>query len=100
MPVDLRFSWDGQKDAANFAKHGVGFQEASRVFMDPLSNVEPDLGTQGRWRTFGEVEGQVLVVVHEDDEYMDHGQVVTEIRIISARFATPAEVRAYRDDSR
>ncbi len=96
----MRFSWDGRKDAANLAKHGVAFDEASRVFMDPLSHVEPDLSTQGRWRTFGEVDGQVLVVVHEDDEYIDHGQVLTEIRIISARFATAAEVRAYRDDSR
>jgi uncharacterized DUF497 family protein len=31
----MRFSWDEQKNANNFAKHGVRFERATLVFGDP-----------------------------------------------------------------
>jgi putative transcriptional regulator len=31
----LQFEWDGAKAAANFAKHGIRFQSATRLFLDP-----------------------------------------------------------------
>jgi uncharacterized DUF497 family protein len=32
-----RFEWDAQKAAANLAKHGIGFQQAATVLLDPLA---------------------------------------------------------------
>lgn len=34
----MRFDWDEQKAARNFAKHGISFQEAATVFGDPLAD--------------------------------------------------------------
>jgi uncharacterized DUF497 family protein len=31
------FEWDDAKAAENLAKHGVGFETASRVFTDPFA---------------------------------------------------------------
>ena len=36
------FEWDPKKAESNFRKHGVGFDEASTVFGDPLSLLMPD----------------------------------------------------------
>jgi uncharacterized protein len=36
------FEWDPQKAAANLAKHGVSFDEASTVFGDPLAGLIDD----------------------------------------------------------
>jgi uncharacterized DUF497 family protein len=35
--MPLTFEWDPRKARSNLAKHGVGFEEASTVFGDPLS---------------------------------------------------------------
>jgi uncharacterized DUF497 family protein len=32
----VRFEWDENKNRANQRKHGVSFEEAVRVFFDPL----------------------------------------------------------------
>jgi uncharacterized DUF497 family protein len=31
----LEFEWDANKAESNFLKHGVTFEEASEVFLDP-----------------------------------------------------------------
>ncbi len=33
----MRFEWDVVKAPANWSKHGVAFEEAAKVFDDPLS---------------------------------------------------------------
>jgi hypothetical protein len=38
----MKFEWDSQKEAANIAKHGVSFAEASTEFADPLAGTIPD----------------------------------------------------------
>jgi uncharacterized DUF497 family protein len=38
----LEFEWNPRKDAANFAKHGVSFEEAATVFGDPLGRIVND----------------------------------------------------------
>jgi len=38
----VRFAWDPEKAAANRAKHGVSFDEASSVFGDLLATTVPD----------------------------------------------------------
>jgi len=35
--MPLTFEWDSRKARSNLAKHGVGFEEASTIFGDPLS---------------------------------------------------------------
>jgi uncharacterized protein len=32
----IRFEWDEAKNVSNQRKHGVSFEEASQVFLDPL----------------------------------------------------------------
>jgi uncharacterized DUF497 family protein len=90
----VRFEWDEEKNRANYQKHGVLFETAARVFLDPDLVMVQDREVDGeeRWQTIGVVEGfQILLVAHtirdEDD--------VEIVRIISAREATRHERRVY-----
>jgi hypothetical protein len=38
----LHFDWDPAKAASNAAKHGVTFQEAMTVFLDPFVSTIPN----------------------------------------------------------
>jgi hypothetical protein len=69
--MPLRFEWDPAKAAANLAKHGVSFNEASRAFGDP--------------------RGRVLAVMFTERE------VGSVVRIISARLATRRERMDYEE---
>lgn len=93
MPI--RFEWDSRKERRTRQKHGVGFDEASTVFADPLSSTIPDpdhSDDEERWIVLGISHRQrLLVVVHtEQDEERS-------IRIISARPADPDERREYEE---
>lgn len=87
----LKFEWDEAKAHANFAKHGVSFEEAASVFGDPLALTfhDPDHSVkEKRWLTFGVSQtGRLLVVAHTG-----RGRA---IRIISARKATRHERGIY-----
>lgn len=89
--MPLTFEWDPPKARSNFAKHGVGFEEASTIFGDPLSLTIADpehSQTEERYVTMGTAfTGKLLVVVHTDRG--DH------IRIISARRASRRERKCY-----
>jgi uncharacterized DUF497 family protein len=89
------FQWDDQKAASNSRKHGVTFEEAASVFLDPLAHTysDPDHSKgQSRFVTFGRsTRGRVLVVSHLDQDE-DH------IRIISARRATRTEAHDYQEN--
>jgi hypothetical protein len=43
----IKFSWDDQKAAQNFKKHGVSFEDASTVFFDENARefFDPDHST-------------------------------------------------------
>jgi uncharacterized DUF497 family protein len=90
MPVTV-FAWDPRKATANERKHGVGFNEASAVFLDEqaLYIEDPDAGEQ-RFVLLG-MSGphRVLVVCYA---YREQEHV---IRIISARKASPGETARY-----
>jgi len=90
----LEFEWDDAKNAANAAKHGVGFVIARNVFKDvfavELVDDRQDYGEE-RYNIIGMVEGRMLLVV-----YTMRGEV---IRIISARGATPHEQRRYHEEN-
>ncbi|MFK0692049.1 BrnT family toxin [Mesorhizobium sp. IMUNJ 23033] len=90
----MRFEWDLEKAKSNLRKHGVSFELATRVFLDPLALTVQDRveGAEYRWQTIGVVDGTfVLLVAHADRE--EDG--IEVIRIISARQATPSEKRHY-----
>ena len=90
----MKFEWDASKAAANFAKHGVSFEEAVSVFGAPLAATLPDpdhsLG-EHRYLTVGYSRlGRLLVVAHAESK--------TKLRIISARPATARERNRYESD--
>jgi uncharacterized protein len=63
----LRISWDERKNTSNQHKHGVSFNVAARVFLDPgrieTYDDREDYG-EDRWITIGAVESALLVVVY------------------------------------
>ena len=91
----MDFEWDSGKADSNLRKHGVSFEDAARVFLDP-NRIEAfdDRDTYGedRWKTVGLVEPALLAVVYT---VRDKGGEV--IRIISARKADANERSQYRE---
>jgi len=86
----MDFQFDPAKAAGNLRKHKVSFADAEAVFMDPLAlhRVDPDAEGEERFVAIGAGSaGHLLVVV-----YTLRGEA---IRLISARRATSAEIRAY-----
>jgi uncharacterized protein len=80
----LDFEWDPRKDAANFTKHGVSFEEAATVFGDPLGRIVKDprhSDEEKRLVLLGLSSSQRLLAVMFTDRE-------ATIRIISARQVT------------
>jgi len=93
--MKLKFEWDEEKAKANLKKHRVSFDEATTVFIDPLSITIPDPDhsvDEQRYIDIGSSDkGRVLVVA-----YTERG---SNIRIISCRKATPSERKLYEEGS-
>jgi uncharacterized DUF497 family protein len=90
------FEWDPGKARGNLRKHGVSFERAAQVFLDPsalsLYDRERSRG-EDRWVTLGKNgTSRLLVVVHAFREVAGDD---TRIRVISARRATRREARRY-----
>ncbi len=85
------FEWDENKAATNLVKHGVSFDEAKTVFIDPLYVDFYDLkhsDDEHRYIVIGmSAQNRLLLVA-----YTERGDAV---RLISAREATRVERRAY-----
>jgi hypothetical protein len=103
----IRFEWDEAKNLSNQHKHGVSFEEASRVFFDPLHIVVDDRVVDGeeRWQALGLIRrdtGSLLVVLvaHTMCEEEQADGWIEFIRIVSARRATPEERRVYEEENR
>ncbi len=96
-----KFDWDPVKEAENIRKHKMTFRRAATVFRDPnqLSVYDEEHGeTEDRWITVGiNGSGVLRVVVHTFEQI---GEILCEIRIISARKATRREARQYRERNR
>ena len=99
--MTVRFTWDDFKNRSNQTKHdGISFQIAARVFLDPLRLTRQDRveGNEERWQTIGIVNGVVLLLVaHTIVEFGPDDEQIEEIRIISARRATPRERKHYEN---
>lgn len=99
----IQFEWDQRKNLANQRKHGVSFEAASRVFLDPLfvSLKDRIQDAEQRWRTYGEVDGILLLMVaHTVREDIGQAETVEIVRIISARRATRRERQLYEEENR
>ena len=87
----MRFAWDQAKADANARKHGVTFEEAATVFLDPLALIVEDPGHPENARIIGQsVSQRILLVVFV--EPAEDG-----LRLISARRATRHERRRYEE---
>ena len=87
----ITFDWEGPKAETNLRKHDIHFNVAASIFFDPLSVTVPDpdhsIG-EARFLITGRSRfGTMLVVSHTERGGTIH--------IISARRATPKEVREY-----
>jgi uncharacterized DUF497 family protein len=78
-------------------KHGIGFDLASRVFLDPLHLSRQDRIVEGeeRWQTIGMVGGVLLILVAYT--VVDAKEEV--LRIISARRVSRQERIEYEEAS-
>ena len=88
----MRVAWDFKKAAANIRKHGIEFPHAATVLDDAQAiTIEDRRHEEQRFVTVGaDLLGRVLVVVYAYAER-------EEIRLISARKASPGERRIYEE---
>ncbi|PCH53105.1 MAG: hypothetical protein COC20_01165 [Cellvibrionales bacterium] len=94
--MQYNFEWEPAKAQANAQKHGVTFEEATRVFKDPMALTVFDgdhSGEEDRWITLGNVGGQCYVVVVHT--YRNEVENMVTMRLISARLATKHEIKQY-----
>ena len=87
------YEWEAQKASANRRKHGITFEDAATVFLDPLALTfgDPDHSfDEEREITIGHATGNRVV-------FVSHSQRGRSVRIISARRATRIEREQYEE---
>jgi uncharacterized DUF497 family protein len=92
--MSLQFGWDPSKDAANWARHWISFEEAMTVFADPLARIfdDPDHSVdEHRELIIGHSSEQRLLIV----SFVERERI---IRLISARRVTRHERQKYEDE--
>ncbi|MEO8436730.1 MAG: BrnT family toxin [Pyrinomonadaceae bacterium] len=88
------YEWDPKKAKQNLGKHGVSFEDAATVFLDPLAVTYPDpnhSGNEVREITIGHSAKQGVI-------FLSHTQRGDRTRIIGARRATRKERKQYEED--
>ncbi|MBI2602332.1 MAG: BrnT family toxin [Deltaproteobacteria bacterium] len=88
----MEISWDEVKAEINVKKHGISFEEAATVLVDPNAETFLDDHTyEDRFLTLGySVRQRLLLVVWCE-------RIENTIRIISARKATTHERKRYEE---
>jgi len=86
----VEITWDDRKEAANIKKHGIDFDEAATVILNPLSLYNSNKHKSGnRFEYLGHSDrGRVLFVVTLEERE-------NSSRILSARKANPHERETY-----
>jgi uncharacterized DUF497 family protein len=85
--------WDPTKAKVNLRDHGVSFEEAVTVFLDPLAVTYPD-------PDHSEEEDREITIGHSVKQralFISHCQRGDRIRIISARKATRKERKQHEE---
>ena len=88
--MELKFEWDENKAVKNIKKHGVSFENARKVFYDPMRYEIFDYAHsifENRWLTIGYADTTVLKVSFTERENW--------IRIISAQKADKESKEEY-----
>lgn len=90
----MEFEWDDAKAASNERKHGVTFAEAATAFADPLAAIFPDPDHSA------DEEREILVGYSERNRLLlvSFTARPPNLRIISARVATPKERRNHEQN--
>ena len=91
------FEWHIEKEKQNNRKYKISFTQATTVFRDPnqISIFDKDHSDdEDRWLTLGFDKNGILLVVVHTFEQTEHD---VNIRIISARKATRAEIKQYEE---
>jgi len=88
----IHFEWNSQKASANLQKHGVSFESACEVFLDPFVRLvdEEVVNDEVREAVIGMTVDWYLVYV----VFLFRNEVV---RIISARLVTKVERQRYEE---
>ena len=91
----MNITWDPKKAEINFKKHKIRFSDAETVLYDPFAMTleEQDISDEQRFVTVGsDANGRIVVVVYSYS--------ADDIRLISARKATPTERKQYEKGTR
>ena len=90
--MSMQFEWNPEKAKTNLAKHQVDFEEASKVFNDPMFITfldEEHSKGEDRYITIGlSDKNRLLLVAHTERK--------GKIRIISARKVSKNEEKFYQ----
>lgn len=90
----MQFEWDPKKATANLRKHGVSFEEAVTVFLNPLARIHSDpdhsIGEQREIIVGHSTSGRLLLV-----SFTERGD---SVRVIHARPADAAERHDYEEN--
>jgi len=91
----MEFEWDDLKAIVNEQKHGVSFSEAATAFTDPLAAIfsDPD---------HSEEEAREILVGYSEKNrvlVISFTERPPNLRIISARVASPSERRNHEENS-
>ncbi len=85
----MNFEWDENKDKINIKKHGVSFDTASRIFLDPNRIEKFDINNS-------DYEDRIISIgFYEKVLYVVYTERMDNIRIISARKADKGEINEY-----
>ena len=90
--MQYNFEWDPAKAKENLRSHGVSFERASQVFLDPFMISiydEEHSEEEDRWLTLGKDKSEVILVVCHT--FREVGPETSNIRLISARRAAKKE---------
>ncbi len=85
------FEWDENKNKSNKEKHGISFEDASKIFDDPhrIQYINSQ-GNEKRFVTVGKVIKFIVTVVYTVRSGL--------LRIISARQARRSEINDYLEN--
>ena len=87
----MRFEYHPEKSAQNKAKHGIDFEEAQSLWMDPmLVEIPARTDDEPRWLLIGKIREK-----HWSAVITRRGE---SIRLISVRRARPEEVTIYESE--
>jgi uncharacterized protein len=88
----MEFEWDENKNKSNQLKHGISFEEATKIFDDEerveYQDLRKDYG-EDRWKTIGQILGIIFSVTYT--------LRTAVVRLISARLASPKERDLYNN---